>query len=332
LRQNKVILSISPLLKADSDFSSRYVPGVLTDFTTSGGQVWAFPFQATPNSIVYYNADIFHKAGIESFPATLSEFFADVTKLRAAGYIPIAAGDKGLYVVPSLILNSMVYRYGNSDWFYSVYDNKGGSFADPAFANAAKGVETLVKENACPSDVNSISEQQEWQIYFQGKAAMFIAGGWALEPVIDNAPDAILKATKVALMPQVKGMKQNADIVPGGAGWGVSVNSQTDAATQKAAIAVAKGMFGQDFANISAQHDGLPAMKPTIDMSKMPALYQEYENLPLKFAPVIDVWFPAPFVTVYYNAMQDLLTGSITADNYVQQVESAWQSWQKANQ
>ena len=43
---------------------------------------------------VWYNKELFEKAGIDAPPATWDEFLADVQKLKDAGITPIAVGEK----------------------------------------------------------------------------------------------------------------------------------------------------------------------------------------------------------------------------------------------
>jgi raffinose/stachyose/melibiose transport system substrate-binding protein len=326
LQSKNRIMPINKILDADPQFASHYLKGVLTDFTTTDGKVWAFPFQAYPNSVIYYNSDVFSKAGINQFPSTLQGLIDAVKQLKSAGFIPIASGDKGLYPIPSLLLNGMVYRYGDVKWFNSVFYRQGGSFMDPTFLNAAKDLQTLVSEQAFNSDLTSLSEQQEYELYFKGNVGMIVSGGWAVSPIVANAPDSVLKATKVAIFPVVPGMEQYANVVPGGAGWGMAINPQRGQQVVDAATTTIKAIFGVDFANESARHSGAPAMVPTIDLSALPQLYRDYLALKYTYSPVIDVWFPAQFGNVYYKSAQDLAIGSITAEQYAQQLDTTWKS------
>jgi len=329
LRENKLITGIGAALKADAAYMATYKDSALNDFTVDG-EVWALPFQLQSNSVVFYNQAIFEKAGVSAFPSTMQGLVDATKKIRAAGYIPIAVGNKGKWLVPSLILNTMVYRNADGAWFNKLYADKGATFLDPAFVDAAKLVKEFVDAGAFNEDLNSIDNNQQREVYYTGKAAMFIEGSWALGALIQSAPEDVKKATKLAILPQIEGKAQYAQIVAGGAGWGICVNAQVPDARKKAVMAFAKEIWGQEFANEAARYGGFPAMNPTIDMSKADPLYQDYMKLKMTFAPIIDVQFPAAVVDSYYNDMQDMLIGTITPEQYSQKVEAARLAWLKS--
>ncbi len=331
LKENGIIASMSGMLSADAAFKGKYKDGALNDFTI-GGEVWALPFQLQSNSVVYYNQAILEKSGVPAFPSTMEGLLDAAKKIRAAGYIPIVVGTKGKWLVPSLILNTMVYRYTDgSEWFDKVYNDKGATFNDAPFVDGARLVKAFVDAGAFNDDLNSIDNNQQRQVYYSGKAAMFIEGSWALGPVIENASPEVKKATKLAILPQVGGNVQYATTVAGGAGWGICMNAQVPAAKKDGVTVFLKEVWGQEYANEAARNGGFPAMVPTIDMSKLDPLYGEYTKLTMKFAPIIDVQFPAAVVDSYYNDLQDMLIGSITPEQYAAKVEAARLAWIKSN-
>ena len=63
---------------------------------------------------VWYNKALFTKAGISAPPATWDDFLADVTKLKAAGIVPLAIAGKDMW--PSMHLwTYLALRIGGGD-------------------------------------------------------------------------------------------------------------------------------------------------------------------------------------------------------------------------
>jgi raffinose/stachyose/melibiose transport system substrate-binding protein len=321
LREKGLIAPISAYLNADKAYAASFKEGAFNDFNQAG-VVWGVPFQLQSNHVVFYNKDLLKKAGYSEFPKTMEDFVEMCKKIKATGVTPIAMGNKGKWLAPSIILNTMVYRYTDGAWFDSLYNKKGAKFTDDAFVSAARLMKTLVDLGAFNPDMNSLSNDQQRDVYYSGTAAMFIEGSWAVAQVIANAPADVKAATGLAVLPPVKGKEKFANIVAGGAGWAVCMNGKIPEARKKMVLDFVKGVFGQEYADISASKGGQPAIKPKIDASKLDPIQAAYSQLPLIFAPIIDVQCPAKIVDVYYNDLQDLLIGKLSPEDYAKHVEA----------
>ena len=315
LRENGLIMPLTDAINTDSSFKSMFKSGAFSDFDVDG-DIWGLPFQLQSNHVVYYNKDMLSEVGYSSFPATMEEFKDMCVKLRGAGYIPVAMGNKGRWLNPSCIFNTMVYRYTDAAWFDSLYNNKGASFTDKVFVDAAELMSELVTLGAFNEDMNSIDNNQQRQVFYNGEAAMFIEGSWAMGPVMEN-----MDTSKVglAMLPPVKGNEDYANIVAGGAGWAVCVNP--NAADPELALSFAKELYGQEYGNVAAANGGFPAVKPQIDESSLDPLQVAYNAIDFEFAPIFDVQLPGTIVDVFYNDMQQMLMGLITPAEYAQNIE-----------
>jgi len=80
------ILPAQTCMSANHYATSDYIPQLLSYWNVDGVQ-WALPF-AVSNPILYYNKLAFTKAGLnpDKPPATLSQFIADATTLKKAGF------------------------------------------------------------------------------------------------------------------------------------------------------------------------------------------------------------------------------------------------------
>lgn len=63
--ENGKMHSLDEMLNADTQWKENFKDGVFSNFEV-GGSIYAVPFQVT-NTCVFYNAEIFSRAGIESF-------------------------------------------------------------------------------------------------------------------------------------------------------------------------------------------------------------------------------------------------------------------------
>jgi len=323
LRENGLILSVDDILSADSKFASAYKSGAFSDFEQEG-KTWGFPFQLQSNHVVYYNKDLFAKAGYPEFPKTMDEFLQACKDLNSMGVIPFAMGNKGKWLAPSCIFNTMAYRYVGPEWFDSLYNDKGAKFTDEGFVDAARLMVDMVNSGAFNEDMNSIDNNQQRTLLYSGEAAMFVEGSWALGPVIDNTKGTELEGKiGLAVLPPANGHKDLANLVAGGAGWAVCINASMPEEHKAVVVQFVKEVFGQTFANTAAMNGGFPAMVPQIDASQLSPLQVEYNKLPLAFGPIFDVQLPATIVDVFYNDLQKLLMGSISPEDYAANVEAA---------
>ncbi len=87
-------------------------PGALSIYAYKGKQ-YGVPWDMGMIG-VWYNKDLFTKAGISAPPATWADFLADVSKLKAAGIVPLAIAGKDKW--PSMHLwTYLVLRIGGGD-------------------------------------------------------------------------------------------------------------------------------------------------------------------------------------------------------------------------
>ncbi|MGV8854242.1 MAG: extracellular solute-binding protein [Devosia sp.] len=69
---------------------SNYFSGIASYYSTSKGELLSMPFNSS-TAVMYYNTDALKAAGVETLPATWTEFEDAARKLKAAGYdCPVA--------------------------------------------------------------------------------------------------------------------------------------------------------------------------------------------------------------------------------------------------
>jgi len=328
LVENGQIIEVDPIINMVPGLMEGYKEGVFEDFTYNGKH-YAVPFQMGNNHNIFWNEDIFKECGIESFPETWSEFLDAIEKIKAKGYVPIALGNKGKWVAESCLYNTLVYRYVPVDWYFSLRDGKGAKWTDPEVVEATREFANLAKMGAFNSDMNSIDNMQQRTLYYNKKAAMFIEGFWAVDAVISEAPEDVLKATHIAQFPAVEGAKGAGNVNQAAAGWGWAISSKLSEEQKKAAANLLSYITGVEYANLVVENRGLPASKPSkIDESSMPELYKELIRLNDEsvYAPVFDVQLPPNVVDALYSNMQELLIGTMSAEQYCELAQKEMES------
>lgn len=133
---------------------------------------------------VYYNRDLFKKLGLE-VPKTYAEFQAVAAKVKEAGYVPIAFGNRDRWPATntlSLVLGLTAGREAEEKVLFG-----DGSWTDPAFKKAAETIADWAKEGYFPRGFNGIGYDEANGLFLGGRAAMTITGSWALQDMARSA-------------------------------------------------------------------------------------------------------------------------------------------------
>lgn len=329
--EGNLIAPLNDALESDPAWKRRFIEGIFEDFKR-GDKILGIPFQAMPTSLIFYNTEIFKEAGIKEFPKDWNKFKDAVKKLKARGYIPIAAGNKGKWLVESCILSTLGDRFTGTEWFISIRDRKGAKFTDPRFVSALKAIDELVKMKAFNSDINSIDNNQQRTLYYNKKAAMFFEGAWAISLMINEAPKDVLKATEIAIIPPVPGGKGEPNTISGGAGWAFQINARLTGARRNAAVAILKALSSDTYARTVIENNGFPATKvANFDENKLAPLARKYQEIAqkCKYVPVYDVQLPSGIVEVMNSGLQEMIMGTVTPEKLAQKIQQEYEREQK---
>src|SRR5262249_38036793 len=127
---------------------------------------------------VFYNKELFAKAGVDAFPTSWDELVAASAKLKAAGTTPLAMD--GLWVTLLWWGNLIGTEPGGTDFLNG--GNRNGNFAaNPAVVTATERLKQLhtdgyVNADAFSGDFFSADTQ-----FVTGKAAMLANGPWEIQ-------------------------------------------------------------------------------------------------------------------------------------------------------
>ncbi len=226
-----------------------YFPSYL-GMTNFGGKDYGVPAEMT-SVLVYYNKDIYKKVGIE-VPKTYAEFVSNVKKLKAAGYIPLAEGNKSKWP-GALTFIYLSLRIGGYDVFENAYNRTGKyTFEDPSYVEAGKKIQELVDMGAYPEGMNGINYDTggSRMLIYSEKAAMICMTSGFIPTAKTEAPDFYEKKLGYFNFPAVEGGKGDpADIVGGVNAYSVSNKSKARDASVKLLKYLSDKTYGQMMAD-----------------------------------------------------------------------------------
>ncbi len=202
-------------------------PGAMSIYSYKGVQ-YGIPWDMGMIG-VWYNKALFTKAGISAPPATWTEFLADVSKLKAAGIVPLAIAGKDMW--PSMHLwTYLVLRIGGSDALQQMISS--GNWNTDACTAAGAEVVKLNALDPYQPGYKSATYDNEAAAVGNAQAAMEVMGQWA--PGVEANDSTSGKGLGTDLgwfpFPAVDGGKGAAtDGVGGGNGIAVGKNAPPEA-------------------------------------------------------------------------------------------------------
>ncbi|WEK62211.1 MAG: extracellular solute-binding protein [Candidatus Microbacterium colombiense] len=127
---------------------------------------------------IYMNVELAKQAGIDAPPATLAELEEDLAAAKAAGILPIMAGDKDGVVnfVVQAAMNQYADKQDFSDWIYNV---PGATYDTPGNLKGAELIRKWADAGYFPSDINAIDYASFVTRFQDGEALFTFNGNWA---------------------------------------------------------------------------------------------------------------------------------------------------------
>jgi multiple sugar transport system substrate-binding protein len=171
---------LSPFME-QTDFDNSEFPDVVEDYTSFGDSRCALPFLTDAYGL-YYNVDMFEKAGITDPPRTMSELvetakeltvFNDDGSIKVAGFVPYMP-----YYETNVVTISSMF---GANW-YSEDGTTSAVNSDPAWQDMANWQKELVDFYGYDNLQRFVAGQgDEWgeeNDFHTGRVAMTIDGEW----------------------------------------------------------------------------------------------------------------------------------------------------------
>lgn len=287
------------------------------------GKLYAVPMEQDLMG-VYYNKAMFAELGLE-VPKTYAEFKTVVDKIKEAGKIPIAFGNRDRWPATntlSLILGLTAGRAEEEKVFFGEEP-----WTNPKFKLAAETFQQWGKDGYFPKGFNGIGYDEANALFLGGRAAMNITGTWVLQDMARGAKFDL----GVFMLPPIS------DGVPPGTMWGEGSQWQVSAAASDAAKDAAASyincLTSKENRKTWVEKGYLVPIGTTAEDLKawntLPVVKDFYaEGLKTPDTNFYDLHTTVPesVTQVLYPELQKLASGDDTPDSFLAAIQASWQA------
>ncbi|MBN1439414.1 MAG: extracellular solute-binding protein [Anaerolineales bacterium] len=315
-------LDITPDLDADGGaWRNTFAPGALAVYSKDGknyGVPWDMGMVG-----VWYNKDLFAQAGISEAPTTWTAFLEDAAKLKAAGIVPIALGEKDSWTGMHIWAYLAIRLAGQAGLEAAI--SRTGAFTDAPFVQAGYKLQELIATD--PFQPGYLGDNHDaMQGHFgNGECAMEISGQWA--PTVQAAQSADKKGVPnlgIFAFPAVEGGAGDVtDVMGGGNGFAIGKDAPPEAVDFVKFLTTAEKQ---------AELAGLGLLIPTVKGGEagltdpnMVAVQAMFANAKY-FAQYLDQALTPAMGDVINAGVQDIFTGVKTPEELAQAIEDIAQT------
>ena len=178
--QQGVVTPLDSYIKPD--FKARFIETFLAP-SVLNGKTYGLPIAASARAM-YYNKDVFSKAGIANPPATWAEFKTDAEKIKSNGGGAFGFGLQGKEIETDVYWYYAFWSYGGE----IVKDGKSGLDSQAAF-DSAKLYKSFIDEGLTQPGVTSYSREDVQNLFKQGKVATVITAPFLSKQIKTEAPN-----------------------------------------------------------------------------------------------------------------------------------------------
>jgi multiple sugar transport system substrate-binding protein len=177
---NKVVAPLDSYITPE--IKGRFIDTFLSPSVLSG-KTYGLPIAASARAL-YYNKDVFAKAGITEPPKTWDDFKADAAKIKAATPDVAPFGLQGKEIETDVYFYYGVWAYGGD----VVKDGKSGIDSQAAI-DAAKVYKGFIDAGLTEPGATSYSREDVQNLFKQGKVATVITAPFLSGQIAKEAPD-----------------------------------------------------------------------------------------------------------------------------------------------
>lgn len=180
---------LSEYIEQDEEWKGMIEPVVMESCSEADGEIYLAPLSTAAFSCsgVFWNEELFAKAGITSFPETWEEFWQCCKTLESHGIIPLALHTEGTAWVPMLFTTAELASTETGEAFMKeLYPD---SYQNPEGIQMAQILKRLFQyttEDAMYSDFDVA-----YTNFFSGEAAMVANGYWMINQIPEEYEDKV---------------------------------------------------------------------------------------------------------------------------------------------
>jgi raffinose/stachyose/melibiose transport system substrate-binding protein len=289
---------------------------------TFGDKTYGVAAENASAAVIFYNKDLFKQYNLTP-PQTWDQLMHVVQVLTSHGIAPFALSNKNKWT-GSMYYMYLVDRIGGPEVFRKAVDRApGGSFADPAFVEAGKYIQQLVKAGAFAQGYNGLDYDvgASRRLLYSGRAAMELMGGWEAS-TIQNENPAFASKLDFFPFPSVPGGKGDPRDVIGTVGDGF-MSISTECKDPAAAFKLIQTMTDDTSMHGRVLDKKIP---PVNNISISDPFLKRLQTL-IADAPNVQLWYdqelPPKLGELHKDTSQALFGLSLTPEAAAQQMEAA---------
>ncbi len=186
--KNGLIMDISGW-KEDKEWASGFLDPELSTYDLGGYGVegtYGVSTAMVPE-VIYYNVDLFKKAGIEKTPETLSELYAAIDKLKAAGVTPISMGAADTWRLGHFF-DCLAYRVCGIDKIKDI-GARTAKWTDPEVVEALAELKHFKEVGAFEPNFEGVDWSMEQSGFLAGQYAMCVVPTWFIATIQSSGTD-----------------------------------------------------------------------------------------------------------------------------------------------
>jgi len=311
--ENDKVVDLKPYIDADPQWRSVLLDESIEKCTVNGKIVSA-PLYLDTFSGLFYNKELFTKAGINEFPKTWDGFLEACKKLKDNGITPISLHTTETGWCAMLVFTAKVASYSQEGLEFPTDFNK------PYIIDAAKFVQELFSYST--SDAVGGNYAMAANNFVSGKTAMIPNGPWMINTFTDpkTAPEGFDKKVGVALYP---GNLAHASL----ARYGIAVAKRFPKEVQEGAIEYLRFAATPEEIRIDCVMNGRVAPKVSLtdeDKKKLNELQVESYNVMQQVKTIVPNyqyrWDTAVQNDAIPKELPLLATGKITPEEFAQRL------------
>ena len=183
------IEDLAPYIENDEEWKSMIEPSVLKACSEEDGSIYLAPLSTAmfACSGVFWNQELFQKAGIEKFPETWEEFWECCDRLENAGIVPLALHTEGTAWAPMLLATAeLADSQEGADFMEKLYPESYQNSSGLRLAETLKKLFSYTTKDALHTDFDV-----SYRNFISEKTAMVPNGYWMIDQIPEDMVDKI---------------------------------------------------------------------------------------------------------------------------------------------
>ena len=298
---------------------------------TFDGRVYGLPLEGFSEPL-YYNRRLFEQLRLEP-PRTWEDLLRVSDRLKEAGYIPLALGNRDRW--PGAILyHYLLHRHGGQEQIDAIVQGE-ASFVNEAYVEASRKLVEMGRRGLFPDEVDQLDHDEgAVSLFIRGRAAMFLGGSWNANQFEQPRVSPDFEANVgVTLFPALReGMPQD---IAAGFSMGIGVSSNLSPAEQTAVERFLEFVFTADVQRrIFEQALREPSMNILVDLSRVGPVFSDVMRVTRQAKGsfmAYDHLLPPAVKEAFYDASQALIIGLSDPHTELYRLQSVMEAWRREN-